>query len=325
MKPSDRTPSTASQNGAVPKTATTRLKLRTPPSRKQLWMAAIKPPMYSVAMMPIGWGSAIAYYERLDHQSFNWPIFLTFMGAAILILAWENLANDAFDAETGIDANKLHSVVNLTGNRLLVLWLANGCLVLGLVGIGAIAFWQQDITVLWLIAACCALGYLYQGPPFRLGYQGLGEILCFFAFGPLAVSAAYYSQTQTFSLSSIIASVALGLTTSLVLFCSHFHQVDDDIAAGKRSPIVRLGTRRGAQLLPWVCGTVYGVIVLLILTGLAPWWSALSIAGVPAAIRLCRHVGKYHNQPERVMNCKFIAIALHFWSGLWFGLGYVLA
>jgi len=291
-------------------------------SQRRLWLAAIKPPMYSVALMPILWGSAIAWY---DTQTFDWRIFLTFLGAAVLILAWENLANDVFDSDTGIDRNKHHSVVNLTGNRALVFALANGCLVLGLVGIGAIATWQQDMTVLLLIAACCGLGYCYQGPPFRLGYQGLGEILCFFAFGPLAVSAAYYSQTQAVSASSLIASTALGLSTSLILFCSHFHQVEDDIAAGKRSPIVRLGTARGAQLLPWFCSLIYGVIVGLAAAGLAPSWSLLSVAGVPSAVTLCRHVGQHHDQPERVANCKFIAIALHFWSGSLFALGYVLA
>ncbi len=45
----------------------------------------------------------------------------------------------------------------------------------------------------------------------------------------------------------------MGIVTSLVLFCSHFHQVKDDIAAGKRSPIARLGTKRGAE----VFGMVY--------------------------------------------------------------------
>jgi hypothetical protein len=33
------------------------------PSRRQLWMAALKPPMYSVAIMPIWVGSAIAYAQ----------------------------------------------------------------------------------------------------------------------------------------------------------------------------------------------------------------------------------------------------------------------
>ncbi|MEM9214863.1 MAG: 2-carboxy-1,4-naphthoquinone phytyltransferase [Cyanobacteria bacterium P01_F01_bin.150] len=290
------------------------------PSRQKLWLAAIKPPMYSVAIMPIWWGSAIAFHTT---QRLNWQIFLTFMGAAILILVWENLTNDVFDSDTGIDENKRHSIVNLTGNRSLIFALANLFLGLGIIGIGAIAFWQQDMTVLALVLGCCALGYCYQGPPFRLGYQGLGEILCFFAFGPLAVSAAYYSQTQEFSASSLIASTVLGISTSLILFCSHFHQVEDDLTAGKKSPIARLGVKRSAQLLPWLCAIIYGVIGLLLILKLAPLWTLLSLAGLPSAIKLCRHVGEYYDQPQKVMNCKFIAIALHFWSGLFFGLGYI--
>ena len=43
--------------------------------------------------------------------------------------------------------------------------------------------------VLALVLACCGLGYVYQGPPFRLGYRGLGEPLCWLAFGPLATAA----------------------------------------------------------------------------------------------------------------------------------------
>ncbi len=290
--------------------------------RSALWMAAIKPPMYSVAVMPILWGSAIAFYET---QTMNWLIFGVFLLSAVLILAWENLANDVFDAETGIDTHKDHSLVNLTGRRGLIFALANGCLLAGLGGIGAIAWMQQDPMVLVLILVCCGLGYLYQGPPFRLGYQGLGEILCFFAFGPLAVSAAYYSQAQTFSASSLVASVILGITTSLVLFCSHFHQVEDDLAAGKRSPIVRLGTQRGAALLPWLCGLTYGLMGLLVVLGLAPLWILLGLLSVPFAVHLCRHVGCYHDQPAQVMNCKFIAVGLHFWSGLLCSLGYGLA
>lgn len=277
--------------------------------------------MYSVAVMPIWWGAAIARYET---GSINGPIFGLFLGAAVLLLIWENLANDVFDADTGVDVNKHHSLVNLTRNRGLVFALANASLALGLGGILAIAFLQRDPTVLILVLGCCVLGYIYQGPPFRLSYRGLGEILCFFAFGPLAVGAAYYSQVQGFSLNSLVASAVLGLTTSLILFCSHFHQVEDDIAAGKRSPIVRLGTQGGANLLPAICGLSFGLMVLLVAIGAAPVTALLGLGGLPWAIQLCRHVGRYHDQPERVMNCKFIAVAMHFWSGLLFGLGYWL-
>ncbi|MGF1566648.1 MAG: 2-carboxy-1,4-naphthoquinone phytyltransferase [Nodosilinea sp.] len=296
----------------------------TAPSTRKLWLAAIKPPMYSVAIMPIVVGSAVAYSET---RQFNGFVFSTFLLAAVLILAWENLCNDVFDAETGIDVNKAHSLVNLTRNKGLILGLGNLCLALGIAGIVAIALQQHDPTVLGLILLCCGLGYLYQGPPFRLGYLGLGEMLCFLSFGPLGMGAAYYSQTQSWSWGSQLAGLIVGLTTTLVLFCSHFHQVEDDIAAGKRSPIVRLGTRRGATLVPWVCGGVFVVAGLGIALGFLPLWTGLIFGSGLSAWRLSQHVNRYHDQPSQVSNAKFYAIGFHFWSGvlltlgLWLGAG----
>ncbi|MGB3137091.1 MAG: 2-carboxy-1,4-naphthoquinone phytyltransferase [Nodosilinea sp.] len=292
------------------------------PAARKLWLAAIKPPMYSVAVMPILVGSAIAYVET---ARFNSGVFALFTVAAVLILAWENLSNDVFDADTGIDVNKAHSVVNLTRNRALVLALANGCLMLGIAGIVAIALVQQDPVVLGMILLCCGLGYMYQGPPFRLGYRGLGEVLCFLSFGPLAVGAAYYSQTQSWSGGSQLAGVIVGVTTTLVLFCSHFHQVDDDLAAGKRSPIVRLGTKRGAALVPWACGLVFAIAAFCLAAGLFPIWTVLVFASLPSAWRLSRHVVRFHDQPARVSNAKFFAIGFHFWSGVPLALGFWLS
>ncbi|HEY9747309.1 MAG TPA: 2-carboxy-1,4-naphthoquinone phytyltransferase [Allocoleopsis sp.] len=290
-------------------------------SKKQLWLAALKPPMYSVAVMPAWVGTAVAFAET---KVINIAVFFTYLLASILILVWMNLSNDVFDSETGIDVNKSHSLVNLTGKKALIFWIGNFCLAFGILGSLAIAWWQQDLTLLGIVLLGCALGYSYQGPPFRLGYQGVGEIICFICFGPLAVSAAYYSQTQSWSSTSLIASIIIGITTSLILFCSHFHQVQDDLAAGKRSPIVRLGTARGAQLIPWFCGITYALTVIFVILGKFPIWTLLMFASLPFAIKLSRHVQTYHNQPDKVSNCKFIAVALHFWSGLLLGLGFML-
>jgi 1,4-dihydroxy-2-naphthoate octaprenyltransferase len=288
----------------------------------KLWMAAIKPPMYSVAIIPIWVGTAVAFAET---KTINGGVFSAFLTAAVFILAWMNLSNDVFDSETGIDKNKAHSLVNLTGNKNLIFWLGNLFLGLGLLEILAIAWWQKDLTIIGIILLCCALGYSYQGPPFRLGYQGLGEIICFFCFGPLAVAAAYYSQTQTWSVTSLAASTIVGIVTSLILFCSHFHQVQDDLAAGKRSPIVRLGTAMAAQLLPWFGGSIYVLTGMFVILGIFPVWTLLSWISLPFALQLFQHVKQYHNQPEMVSNCKFIAVAVHFWSGLFLGLGFLLA
>lgn len=290
-------------------------------SNNKLWLAAIKPPMYSVAIIPIWVGTAVAYAET---RILNGVIFSTFLMSAILIIAWLNLSNDVFDSETGVDKNKAHSVVNLTGNKRLVFWLSNLFLAAGILGIFAIAWWQRDFTVIAIVLLCCALGYSYQGPPFRLGYQGLGEFICFFTFGPMALAAAYYSQTQSWSMTCLAASVIVGIATSVILFCSHFHQVEDDAAVGKKSPIVRLGTKRGSQVLWWFGGSVFALTILFVLMGIFPVWTLLVFASLPSALKLCRHVHQYHDQPEKVSNSKFIAIGMHFFSGLLLGLGFVI-
>ena len=290
-------------------------------SNSKLWLAAIKPPMYSVAIIPIWVGTAVAFAET---RIIDGTIFSTFLMSAILIIAWLNLSNDVFDSETGIDKNKAHSLVNLTGNKSLIFGLSNLFLVVGILGIFTIAWWQRDFTVIGLILLSCALGYSYQGPPFRLGYQGLGEIICFVTFGPMAVAAAYYSQAQTWSLNCLAASTLVGIATSIILFCSHFHQVKDDIAAGKRSPIVRLGTKRGAQLLPWFGSSIYAFTSVFVLLGIFPVWTLLIFASLPLALKLFQHVHQYHDQPEKVSNCKFIAVGMHFFSGLLLGLGFLI-
>lgn len=281
-------------------------------TQKSLWLAAIKPPMYSVAIIPILVGSLLAYVETGE---WNAQVLAIFLLSAVLLLVWENLSNDVYDADTGIDKNKHHSLVNLTQNQALIFWLGNLSLGLGVAGVLSIALIQKDFTVLGLILICCALGYLYQGPPFRLGYQGLGEPLCFVSFS-LGVGAAYYAQAQTFSLSCWGLGAMVGMATTLVLFCSHFHQVSDDLAAGKRSPIVRLGTLGGARLLPWLCGSIFVILLAGLGTGLFPLSLALVMASAPFAVQLCRHVTQYHDQPQLVQNAKFVAIRFQFCCGI---------
>ncbi|MEB3229341.1 MAG: 2-carboxy-1,4-naphthoquinone phytyltransferase [Synechocystis sp.] len=293
-----------------------------PLSRRKLWLAAIKPPMYSVAVIPITVGSSVAFAHT---EQWRGGVFALFLSAAIAIIAWINLSNDVFDSDTGIDVNKAHSVVNLTGKRNLVFWISNGFLMLGLGEILGIAWLEQDWTVPALIAVAVFLGYTYQGPPFRFGYLGLGEIICFITFGPLAIAAACYAQCQQFTTDLIAPSVFIGISTSIILFCSHFHQVADDRAAGKQSPIVRLGTQRGATVLAIAVACLYVTIGVGVALTLMPWQTLLALASLPWAIQLVNHVNQYHDQPTKVSNCKFIAVNLHFISGALLAIGYGLA
>lgn len=158
-------------------------------------------------------------------------------------------SNDAFDAEMGVDAAKPESVVNLTGDRVAVLWAANAFLAAalavfgsslpvavssrlrrmltaeqlrvsptrlnrckrslrslqpsgmppldmfpGLDGVLAVLFpavgLQGDARPLQMLGAALAMGYMYQGPPFR----SVGNCSCL-----LAYFQSHYLQAATYT------------------------------------------------------------------------------------------------------------------------------
>jgi len=295
--------------------------------RRRLWKAAIKWPMYAVAVMPVLLAAGWRLAQGLPMRSGQLLLFLL---AAVLLLAWENLANDVFDADTGVDAlGKPHSLVNLTGRRDRVARLATAALVAGLLLMALVA-WRSTPLVLALVLACCGIGYAYQGPPLRLGYRGLGEPLCWLAFGPLATAAALLALGPAGQAAvPWREATALGggpaLATTLVLFCSHFHQVAEDAAHGKRSPVVRLGTERAAALVPWFVAGSLAFQWAPVLLGHWPLSALLSAVGLPPARALIQLLGQHHHEPERIIGSKFLALRFQALSGLGLVAGLALA
>ena len=288
-------------------------------NKKKLWGKAIKWPLYSVAILPVFISGAYLLNEYEKIKIYN---LLAFTIGAILILIWENLTNDLFDAETGIDEFKFHSIVNLIKNKRIISFIAHTSLVIGLLIISIISL-STSKNILILVSACCFLGYLYQGPPFRFGYQGLGEPLCWIAFGPFAYSAALialnpfniYFEAIPWKESLLLGS-GPALATTLVLFCSHFHQIIEDKKHGKNSPLVRLGAKKGSQFVPWIILIIYIFQFFTIFTGFIPVSCILYLISFPKAIRLINLLNSSYNQPSAIKNCKFIALKFQTLNGV---------
>ncbi len=297
--------------------------------KRRLWKAAIKWPLYSVAVMPIilaaGWNYGSGLIVRIDQ-------LIGFLIASVLLLLWENLTNDLFDSDTGIDElNKPHSVVALLGKRQPVQKLAYLVLCIGLSIILVLAL-RSHPAVLFLVLGSCTLGYLYQGPPFRLGYKGLGEPLCWLAFGPLGTAAALLvlspfeaNQTGIPWREATLLGAGPALATTLVLFCSHFHQVEEDSSHGKKSPLVRLGTRRAAALVPWLIAFCFGLEWTPILMGHWPITAFLGVIGLPSGLALINLLKRHHNQPQRISGSKFLALKFQALNGFGLSIGLALS
>ena len=215
-------------------------------------------------------------------------------------------------------------------NKTIVSITAYTSLLIGLLVIAIISI-STSINVILLVGACCFLGYLYQGPPFRLGYQGLGEPLCWLAFGPLAYAAALIAlnPSDMYMISipwkeSLLIGSGSSLATTLVLFCSHFHQIKEDKEHGKNSPLVRLGAKRGAKIIPWIVFIIYVFQLFLIINGFIPILCVLFLISFPQSLKLITLLKYSYDKTEAIKNCKFIAIKFQPLNGIGLIAGFIL-
>ena len=115
------------------------------------------------------------------------------------------------------------------------------------------------------------------------------------------------------------------MATTLVLFCSHFHQISQDAAVGKKSPLVVLGTHRAAEFLPWLVGLTFLLELLPALSGIWPITTLLCLVSLPSSVNLIKLIKRHHNKPELIKNSKFLALRFQTINGLCLSTGFAIS
>ncbi|KAL1366144.1 hypothetical protein HN51_014024 [Arachis hypogaea] len=299
-------------------------------SRRTLIWRAIKLPIYSVALVPLTVGSAAAYMQT---GTFSARTYFVLLASSVLVITWLNLSNDVYDFDTGADKNKKESVVNLVGSRNGTFVAAYLCFALGFIGLTWASVQARNMPSIVLLACAIICGYVYQCPPFRLSYRGLGEPLCFAAFGPFATTAFYLLQGSASAMSRlpltgtvISVSILVGLTTSMILFCSHFHQIEGDMEVGKMSPLVRLGTAKGAEVVKVAVMALYALLIAFGLCKALPLASIFLCAlTLPIGNLVVRFVQENHKDKSKIFMAKYFCVRLHALFGAALACGLVAA
>ncbi|KAL4280447.1 hypothetical protein GQ457_03G004480 [Hibiscus cannabinus] len=310
------------------------------PNATLIWRA-IKFPIYSVALVPLTVGGAAAY---LQTGLFSARRYIVLLASSVLIITWLNLSNDVYDFDAGADKNKKESVLfQPSDEKDTILYCAResrtGPLIaaymsldLGFTGLSWASIDAGSMSSLFLLACAIFCGYVYQCPPFRLSYQGLGEPLCFAAFGPFATTAFYLLLGSTSGIfvpltrTVLSASLLVGLTTSLILFCSHFHQIEEDIAVGKMSPLVKMGTERGSMVVKASVVTLYSLLLALGLFRTLPITCIVLCAlTLPIGKLVVNFVEENHKDKGKIFMAKYYCVRLHALFGAAMAAGLVSA
>ena len=264
--------------------------LRPVPDRRRLWKAAIKWPMYSVAVMLCCWQQVGGCPRR--NRALGAVRWLP--DGSCVVAPLGNLSNDLFDADTGVDAvGKPHSVVALLGRKRPVrqsAWLA---LLLGLLLMLLLALRSMGAGL--VASAAPLVTCIRPSLPFQL--SGLGRTALLVGLWPFATAAALLVLAPFAAVSPRLfpgaprhlGSARPGHGAGAVLL--RFHQVEED-AARQALPVVRLGTARAAAdslvvAAPWLewirCCRAIGL----------PPGGRSGPTGWSALIRLLRH---HHQQ-----------------------------
>lgn len=211
------------------------------PSALEKWFLAARPKTWIACMSPVLIGASMA-------PNISWPLFFLTLCFALLIQIGTNFANDYFDFVKGADTEERLGPKRAVQQG----WISPSSMKKGFCIAFAIAFVVaiplMAIAGLWsLPIAILAIGFglLYTGGPKPLGYLGLGEVLVFFFFGPIAVCGTYFLQTGTLHENVLLASIAPGLFSCALLIANNLRDEKTDRKAHKKTLVVRFGSLFG--------------------------------------------------------------------------------
>jgi len=204
------------------------------------WWQAVRPRTLPASVVPVAVGLAVVgRVTTLDVS-----VAVATLLAAVCLQVAANLANDYADCERGIDtAARLGPPRATQSGRLTSRAVRRGTRVaLGLAllcGLRLVVAGGWMIAGLGVVLMIAAVAYSVGRQP--LAWRGLGEVMAFVCFGPVAVGGTVYLQTGRLDLNTIGASVPVGCLVTAIMVVNNLRDIPTDRATGKHTLAVRIG------------------------------------------------------------------------------------
>lgn len=233
--------------------------------------------MLAAGLLPYGLGTAIAFHseKRFDLSLF----FISFIGLLFVLVGVEAF-NEFFDWRIGTDRVFLLTPKPMTNNTFLIGIMSFSIALI--VGIFLTFELGVVIIILSLMGFFAALFYL--GPPLKLVYRGLGEIIISLSYGPLMILGSYYVQTQRMGLIALFPSVIPALLLFAISILNEVPDYFQDRLVGKRNICVRIGKRNVVRLYGGLLIFFYAIFLVGLLLGNLPQLAWLVLICLPVSL-----------------------------------------
>jgi 1,4-dihydroxy-2-naphthoate polyprenyltransferase len=216
------------------------------PRDLQVWLAALRPKTLAAGAAPVIVGISVAAAQGAVSPSL---CALCLLGALALQLV-SNLANDLFDHLNGADTEDRLGPERATAKGWVsvrqMAW-ATGAMSAIAVAIGALLIAEAGWPIAVIGIASLASAIAYTAGPRPLGYLGLGDLMVFVFFGPVAVCGTVFVLRGDVGFEAWLAAIPMGLLSTAILVVNNLRDRDEDARTGKRTLAVRLGAN-GARL-----------------------------------------------------------------------------
>jgi len=235
-------------------------------------LVILRAPFMSASIIPAFIGAAYAS-TVLTSGSFSTLNFIfATIGVALLHLA-SNVFNDYFDWTSGTDqVNNSYFQKYSGGSRAIELGLINErgtkmvatSLLLISTAIGIYLTFQVGTGVLVFGLAGAFAGYFYTAPPLRLvARRGLGELAIGVTFGPLITGGMFYTLTSTYSWTSLLIGLPIGLLTANILLINQVPDLEGDASTGKNHLVVTFGRENAVLIYALTVAAAIGISLTL--------------------------------------------------------------
>ncbi|MGD8387911.1 MAG: 1,4-dihydroxy-2-naphthoate octaprenyltransferase [Desulfobacteraceae bacterium] len=268
------------------------------------YMHALRAPFLAGSLIPILIGGGYAILR----SSFDGPRFLLCLLGVGAIHLGANLINDYYDARGSDPINRRLTPFS-GGSRVIqdgtvpsraVLAMALGFFVLSLACGMALALTGRPL-VLIIGTLGFGAGWSYSASPVQLMARGFGEIVIFFAFGPLITLGTYYALCGVLSVDAFLIGIPHGFLIAEVIWINQFPDYEADRAAGKRNLVVRWGLEQGRAIYVGIILLSFVSLVLLPARAKVPFLVLAALLALPFGIKASAVLWREYRSHEGIV------------------------